>query len=297
MLHQLLIAMRPKQWAKNIIIYFGLVFSFNLFHLDLVLRVTIAFCLFCLLSSAIYLINDLRDLKSDQVHPRKRLRPLASGKLKPFHAQAAAAVLLAIALPASFALNPGFTLNPGFGLSALAYVALMVAYSFGLKHVALVDVFVLAGGFVLRAMAGALAIGVPISPWLYLTTGLGALYLGFSKRRHELVLLNDSAGQHRAWLAEYTPELLDEMIAVITASIVMAYSLYTFFGQNLPKNGAMMVTIPFVLYGIFRYLYLIRLKDEGGSPEEILLRDRPILLDVILWGLVSVAVLYGFRGQ
>ena len=291
MLLPLLQAMRPKQWTKNLIIYFGLVFSFNLFHVDLAARATLAFVLFCLLSSAVYLVNDLRDLKLDQSHPRKCLRPLASGKLKPYQAQVAAILFLAIGLPASFALSTGF------GFASVTYVALMLAYSFGLKEVAILDVFVLAGGFVLRAMAGALAIMVPISPWLYLTTGLGALFLGFSKRRHELVLLNDNAGQHRRSLAEYTPELLDEMIAVITASIVMAYSLYTFTAERLPKNGLMMVTIPFVLYGIFRYLYLIRLKDEGGSPEEILLRDRPILLDVILWGVVSVAVLYGFRGQ
>jgi len=289
MLGELLRATRPKQWTKNLIIFFGLVFSFNLFHPGVAARAVLAFVLFCLLSSAIYLINDLTDLEKDRAHPRKKNRPLASGRLRPFPAKVAAALFLGVGLLASF------TLSPAFGLSAVAYVSLMVAYSFGLKHVAIIDVFALAGGFVLRAVAGALAIGVPISPWLYVTTVLGALFLGFSKRRHELVLLNDYAGHHRRVLEEYTPELLDEMIAVVTASIVMAYSLYTFSAENLPSNRSMMLTIPFVLYGIFRYLYLIRLKDEGGSPEEILLRDRPVLVDVILWGLASVVILYTQR--
>jgi 4-hydroxybenzoate polyprenyltransferase len=289
MLVQLLLEMRPKQWTKNSIIFFGLVFSFNLFRPQHAVRAVAAFVLFCLLSSAIYIINDLSDIEKDRKHPRKKNRPLASGRLKPLPAKVAAAVFLIGGLAASFALSLGF------GLSAVAYVGLNLAYSYGLKNVAIIDVFALSGGFVLRAMAGALAIDVPISAWLYVTTLLGALFLALSKRRHELVLLNNGASIHRPVLEEYTPELLDEMIAVVTASIVMAYSLYTFSAQNLPRDGSMMFTIPFVLYGIFRYLYLIRRKDEGGSPEEILLRDRPILIDVILWGLVSVVILYGSR--
>jgi len=285
----LLYTWRPKQWTKNSVLFVGLVFSLNLFQPRLVALTVAAFALFCLLSGAIYTINDLVDLEQDRQHPLKRHRPLASGALSPKTALLCAAILVAVALPTSF------WLSWRFGLLALAYLGLMVAYSFWLKNLVILDVFAIAGGFVLRVVAGAAVIGVPVSPWLYACTILGALFLGFTKRRHELVLLNEGAPQHRPILQEYTVEFLEGMIAVVTSGIVMAYSLYTFSAENLPPNHAMMLTIPFVLYGIFRYLYLIHLRGAGGSPEEVLLSDRPLLISVALWGLTAIGVLYFFR--
>jgi 4-hydroxybenzoate polyprenyltransferase len=185
--------------------------------------------------------------------------------------------------------------NPAFGLVATWYFLVQVAYSLALKNMVLIDVFTIAAGFVLRAVGGAVVISVAISPWLYLVTVLLSLFLGFSKRRHELVVLNDQAANHRQILREYTPELLEEILAVVTSSTVMAYSLYTFTYEKLPANHAMMLTIPFVIYGIFRYLYLVHLKNEGGSPEEVLLGDRPFLINIILWGISVVVILGLFR--
>ncbi len=298
-LRGLLISMRLKQWTKNFLLYLALIFTVNLYwspqdlaqlvgHLAVT---TLAFVLFCLLSSAIYLVNDLVDLDRDRNHPVKRYRPLPSGRLKPGVAVAATVVLLVVAVPCSF------LLNASFGFIALVYVAITLSYSFFLKHVVIIDVFTIAAGYVLRAVAGAAVIGVPVSPWLYVCTILGALFLGFSKRRHELTLLNDDATAHRAILAEYTPQLLDEILAVVTSSTVMAYSLYTFTAENLPRNHAMMLTIPFVLYGIFRYLYLVHRKNQGGSPEEVLLRDKPIIADIALWLFTVTAILFAYRGQ
>lgn len=288
-LKYLVLAMRPKQWTKNSMLFLGLIFSLNLRNPGLVALTVASFVLFCLLSSAIYLVNDLVDLEKDRKHPLKRMRPLASGKLAPPLAILAAFALFVIAIPLSFAINYRF------GLVAVAYVVLMLAYSYGLKHIVLVDVFAIAGGFVLRAVAGAEAIDVPISPWLYVCTVLGALFIGLSKRRHELILLNDNAPTHRKILDEYSPAMLDQMISIVTATTIMAYSLYTFSAENLPRNNAMMLTIPFVLYGAFRYLYLVHLKNAGGTPEEILLQDKPLLLDIVLWLIVSAGVLYYFR--
>lgn len=290
MLGGLLVAMRPKQWTKNGLIFGGLIFAFKLGDADAVAVSVAAFALFCLVSSATYLINDLADLERDRKHPIKKRRPIAAGILRPAHVVVVAGLLLVLGLPLSF------LLNPGYGFTVLAYVFLTLAYSAYLKHLVIIDVFTIAAGFVLRAMAGALAIAVPISPWLYVCTILGALFLGFTKRRHELLLLNDDAAKHRRILQEYSPELLDQMITIVTATTVIAYSLYTFSAENLPRNHAMMLTIPFVLYGIFRYLYLVHQRDAGGSPEEVLLRDRPLLADIALWGLTSIAVLYLFRG-
>ncbi len=288
-LKYLVLAMRPKQWTKNSMLFLGLIFSLNLRNPGLVALTVASFALFCLLSSAIYLVNDLVDLEKDRKHPLKRTRPLASGKLAPPLAILAAFALFVIAIPLSFAINYRF------GLVAVAYVVLMLAYSYGLKHIVLVDVFAIAGGFVLRAVAGAEAIDVPISPWLYVCTVLGALFIGLSKRRHELILLNDNAPTHRKILDEYSPAMLDQMISIVTATTIMAYSLYTFSAENLPRNNAMMLTIPFVLYGAFRYLYLVHLKNAGGTPEEILLQDKPLLLDIVLWLIVSAGILYYFR--
>ena len=250
---------------------------------------TAAFIIFCLLSGAVYMINDVVDIEKDRLHPKKRFRPIASGELGVKPALIAAIILTAISLIA------GFALSASFGLVAATYFVLQLGYTFSLKHIVLIDVFAIAAGFVLRAIAGAVVIQVAISPWLYIVTILLSLFLGFSKRRHELVLLSDQASNHRQILQEYTPELLEEILAVVTSSTIMAYSLYTFTYDKLPKNHAMMLTIPFALYGIFRYLYLVHLKNEGGSPEEILLGDKPFLINVLLWMASVVVILYFFR--
>ncbi len=281
----LLKTMRPKQWTKNAVVGAALVFSFKLGDLRLVTLTATAFALFCLLSSSVYIMNDLVDRKQDANHPRKRFRPLASGALSPRVAVTACIVILAGTL------GLAFWINWLFGLICLIYFVTQIAYSFWLKHVVIIDVLLLASGFVLRAMAGAVVIGVPISPWLYVCVTLLGLFLGFSKRRHELILLSEGAGSHRRILEEYSPVLLEEMITVVTAGTVMAYAQYTFTAENLPKNHMMMITVPFVLYGIFRYQYLIYQKNEGGTPEELLLKDRPLLICIVLWGLTAISVL------
>ncbi len=282
----LLVSMRPKQWTKNGLLFLGLIFSRSLTDPNLMLRAGLSFVDFCLLASATYLLNDLADLERDRQHPIKRKRPIASGRISPPLAAAAAALLLA----ASLLLAAG--LSPSFLLVALLYVALSFSYSFWLKHMVIIDVLAVAAGFVLRAAAGAVVIDVPISPWLYVCTVLGALFLVFCKRRHELVLLQDSAANHRRILQEYTIPMLDQMISVVTSATVIAYSLYTFSAEYLPRNQSMMLTIPFLLYGIFRYLYLIHVRGVGGSPEEVLLTDRPLQLTVVGWGLACTVILY-----
>ncbi len=248
-----------------------------------------AFVVFCLLSGAVYLINDLVDCERDRQHPIKCRRPIASGALpKPIAIGAAVLIVL-------FTIPTALGLQPAFGVLATGYLLLNLLYCFYLKNLVIIDVFSIAAGFMMRVAAGAVVINVPMSPWLYVCTILGALFLGFSKRRHEIVLLNDSAGSHRSILEEYSPALLDQMITVVTASLIMAYSLYTFSADNLPKNHAMMLTIPFALYGIFRYLYLVHRKDGGGRPEEVLLGEWPIILDIVGWVGTAVAVLYFFR--
>jgi len=288
-LRGLLLATRPKQWTKNLLLFFGLIFALKLFDLRLAALAAAGFLVFCATSSAVYLINDVADLEKDRQHPVKRKRPLAAGIVRPGQAIALAAVLVAVAVPAAFALRPLF------GLVTLGYLVLMLTYSFLLKHVVLVDVFAIAAGFVIRAAAGAIVVEVPISPWLYVCTVLAALFVGLAKRRHELVLLSSGASNHRRILEEYSPEFLDQLITIVTAATVMAYSLYTFSADNLPKNHAMMLTTPFVLYGIFRYLYLVYMKNAGGSPEEVLLKDVPFLANALLWMGAAVAVLYFFR--
>jgi 4-hydroxybenzoate polyprenyltransferase len=289
-------AMRPKQWIKNLIVFFPFAFTLNEYWTPLSSQMwrflaltTAAFIIFCILSGAVYIINDLKDVESDRLHPTKRNRPIAAGKLSR-NAAVVAAVVAAIA-----SIGAGFLLSIPFGLISVAYLVLQVGYTYVLKNMVLLDVFVIAAGFVLRVVGGAVVIQVAISPWLYIVTVLLSLFLGFSKRRHELVLLNDQAGNHRQILREYTPELLEEILAVVTSSTVMAYSLYTFTYEKLPQNHAMMLTIPFVLYGIFRYLYLVHLKNAGGSPEEVLLGDGPFLVNAILWMLSVIVILYFFR--
>ena len=285
----LLLATRPKQWTKNLLLFFGLIFALKLFDQRLAVLAAAGFLVFCAISSAVYLINDVADVEKDRQHPVKRKRPLAAGIVQPGQAIALAAVLVAVALPVAF------MLRPLFGLVTLGYLVLMLAYSFLLKHVVLIDVFAIAAGFVIRAAAGAIVVEVPISPWLYVCTVLAALFVGLAKRRHELVLLNSGASSHRRILDEYSPEFLDQLITIVTAATVMAYSLYTFSADNLPKNHAMMLTTPFVLYGIFRYLYLVYMRNAGGSPEEVLLKDVPFLANALLWMGAAVAILYFFR--
>lgn len=293
----LLISMRPRQWTKNLILFMAFIFSVGgSWHvrevdtwLPLLGKTSLAFVLFCLVSSADYLVNDVRDRESDRLHPTKRRRPIAAGALSPRAAVGWAGVLSMTGLAGMFALD----LRAG-GVVA-GYIALMLAYSFYLKHTVLLDIMTISAGFVLRAMSGALVIEVPISPWLYVVTALGALFLAINKRRAELLLLEDQANRHRSTLEEYTPDLLNQLAATVTASTLIAYGLYTFTADNLPDNHSMMLTIPFVLYGIFRYLFLVHAKNQGGSPEEVLLKDWPLLLDILLWVVASLTVLVVFR--
>jgi len=282
--------MRPKQWTKNVFVFAALVFDRKLTSPLLFARTVAVFILLCLVSSTVYLINDLVDIEKDRQHPSKRLRPLPSGQLKPW-----VAILAAIAIPA-ICLPLAFLLNFYVGVIITAYLLMMIAYSFWLKNVVIVDVLTIAAGFVLRVAAGIPMVHVVrFSPWLYVCTTLLALFISFGKRRHELSLLQANANNHRAVLNDYNRIFLDEMIGVVTASTVMAYSLYTFSAEGLPRNHTMMLTIPFVLYGIFRYLYLIHVREEGGTPEEIILRDKPFLADVLLWGLSVIIILYFFK--
>jgi 4-hydroxybenzoate polyprenyltransferase len=287
MLKELIVSMRPKQWTKNVFLFAALVFDLKLFNPALLGKTIAAFALFCLLSSTVYLINDLADIERDRLHPTKRNRPLPAGRLPLSWAMYAAIILLAISLPLSF------YLDRTFGLIALSYLLLQVAYSFSLKDVVILDVMTVAAGFVLRVAAGAVvAQAERFSPWLYVCTTLLALFIALGRRREELILLEDNANQHRKILEEYSPAFIDEMLTVVTAATIIAYSLYTFSAENLPANKSMMLTIPFVIYGLLRYLYLIHQKNMGGSPEEIVLKDIPLLVSNLLWGLTVVIILY-----
>lgn len=279
-------ACRPKQWSKNVLLFFGLIFALKLTDPVPDERALAGFLVFCAASSGVYLINDLADLESDRRHPTKRRRPLAAGVITATQAIGLAVILLIAAVAGSIALGETFA-----ALTVL-YIVLTIIYSFRLKHIVLIDVFVIAAGFVLRAVAGAVVVNVPISPWLYMCTVLASLFLGLGKRRHELMLLSDSAGSHRPILDEYSLPLLDQLIVIVTSAAIMAYSLYTFSAENLPRDHSMMLTIPFVLYGFFRYLYLVHQRSGGGSPEEALIGDPPLLISTALWLLTTVAILY-----
>jgi 4-hydroxybenzoate polyprenyltransferase len=283
----LLRTMRPRQWTKNLAIFAALLFDRKVTAPDYLATTIAGFVLLCLISSTIYIVNDLVDIEKDRAHPTKRRRPLPSGQLSPRVATAAAVLLPLAVLPSSYALRPALA------LILATYLALHVAYSFFLKDMVIIDVMSIAAGFVLRVVAGVVLVDVErFSPWLYICTTLLALFLGFSKRRNELVTLREEANNHRASLEHYSVGLLDEMISIVTATTVVAYALYTFSAEGLPENHLMMLTIPFVLYGIFRYLYLIHGKGEGGAPEEVLLRDRPLQATVVLWGLAVFVILY-----
>ena len=284
----LIVSLRPDQWTKNLIVYAALIFAVRLFDPAALALATAAVLIFCALSGAVYLINDVSDREADRQHPLKRMRPIASGALAPSTALAWAAVLSIAGLAAAFALRFSF------GIAAASYVALVIVYSRALKHVVILDVMAIAIGFVLRAVAGGLVIGVPISDWLLVCTILGALFLGLAKRRHELTLLADGATGHRRILEEYDPYLLDQMIAVVAAATLVAYIIYCASPETAEKFGTrwLVLTTPFPIYGIFRYLYLVHRRHGGGSPSELLLRDRPLLSCVALWGLAVVLIIY-----
>ncbi len=280
--------MRPKQWVKNGALFAPLLFSQNLFNPSLFLKTLEAFGLFCLLAGSVYIINDLKDLKEDRLHPVKQTRPLASGKVKPILAGIFALVALAVSLIG------GLEISSLFFYTLVAYLLLQTAYTFYLKHQVILDIFSIAAGFVLRVVAGGLAIKVQLSPWLFICTTLLSLFLAMAKRRHELVLLREDAAEHRQILKEYSPYLLDQMMGVVTATTVMSYALYTISEETVAKfhTTNLIFTLPFVLYGIFRYLYLVHQKIEGGRPEEILLTDRPLLFTVLCWSVTVFVVLY-----
>ena len=291
-LRSLLRTMRPKQWTKNAAIFAALIFDAKVFQRGPLLRTLAGFLLLCAVTGAVYIINDLADMEKDRRHPTKRNRPLASGALPVPVAIAGMLVLLGVALPLAF------WLDLYFGLIAAGYLFLQVAYTYILKHYVIVDVLVISAGFVLRVGAGVPLVPADrFSPWLYICTTLLALFLGFGKRRQELVLLQEDAKNHRAILSEYSVPFLDEMINVVISAAIVAYSLYTFTAVNVPPNHLMMLTIPFPIYGLFRYLYLIHIRGETWAPDEVLLRDRPIQLTVLAWGALSFALLLGDRLQ
>jgi 4-hydroxybenzoate polyprenyltransferase len=287
MLSALLKTMRLRQWTKNGFIFFALVFDKQLFLREPFLRTLEGFFLFCLISSAVYLLNDIFDIEADRRHPEKKNRPLASGRLSIGAAWGAAAGLIVISLPL------GYLLKPGFALYLAAYLLINLFYSRWLKHVPILDVLIVSSGFVLRVGAGVALITVErFSPWLYVITVLFSLYMGFGKRRAEMSLLETGAGSHRKVLDGYTIPLLDQYITIVSGTTIVAYALYTFSAPNLPGNHSMMLTIPFVVYGIFRYLQLIQSGTAAGAPDEVALKDRPLQATVLLWVITVLVIFY-----
>lgn len=295
-LKPIVLSMRPRQWVKNFVIFAALVFSGRVFDATSQLVTAGGFVVFCLLSGAVYLFNDLADVERDRAHPIKCKRPIPSGQLPEAVARRAVVVILALAFGGALALNLiSTTVGVDFAGIALAYLVLQIAYSVHLKHVVILDVMCIALGFVLRVVAGSALLNVPASFWLIACTSLLALFLGFGKRRHELELLAEGAASHRKILQEYSTNFLDQMIALVTAATVIAYSLYTMSEETIAHFGSaaafLPLTIPFVIYGIFRYLYLVHHKQSGGSPTTTLLTDAPILIDIALYFITVVVVL------
>ncbi|MBT3321068.1 MAG: decaprenyl-phosphate phosphoribosyltransferase [Anaerolineae bacterium] len=287
MLKSILQIMRPRQWVKNVIVFFALVFDKQLFQLEPALRTLAGFALFSLISSAVYIFNDIADIEADRQHPKKKNRPLPSGNLPINVARGFGIFLVAMVIPKAYFLSPAFAAVLAF------YFVMMIAYTKWLKHIPILDVMIIATGFVLRVHAGVTLINVErFSPWLYVITTLGALYLGFGKRRAELTLLQDGATSHRRVLNGYTIPLLDQFITIVSSTTILAYSLYTFTADNLPENHSMMLTIPFVIYAIFRYLQLVQVSDLTDAPEEVVLTDRPLQIAIVLWGLIVMGVFY-----
>lgn len=303
---ELLKAMRPKQWVKNSFVFAAIAFSENRLWrfwdtsptgpgIEPIVRVLGAFLAFCMAASAIYLVNDLVDIEKDRAHPKKRNRPFASGRLSPVVGMVAAALLIAAVLPFAFFLD--VQRDGGLLLTLITYIAVQgFLYTYWLKNVVILDILVLAAGFVLRAVGGAAVLDVTITPWLLLCMLLLALFLGIGKRRHELTLLESGAGEHRRILQEYSVPMLDQMMSIVTASIVMAYSITAFLAPVAPQEPypMLMITIPFVIYAIFRYLYLIYQRGEGGAPDELILKDLPLAGSVVLWGISVLTVLLLF---
>lgn len=283
-----LLSMRPEQWIKNLFVFTALLFSKNLFNPSKSIEALIGFVIFCMITGGIYLVNDLVDLEKDKLHPVKSQRPLASGKLKTDTAVVIIFLICCVGLFLAFYM--GFF----FGIIVLAYFLLNIGYSLCLKSIVIIDVISIAAGFLLRVLGGAVVISVTASQWLILCTILLALFLAFSKRRHELVLLEASASNHRKVLEHYSPYFLDQMIAVVSASTVICYALYTMSKDTAEKLGTskLIYTVPFVLYGIFRYLYLVHQKEGGGSPTEIMFTDKPMIINVSLWVITSIVFIY-----
>lgn len=287
MLKALIKTMRPRQWTKNGFIFFALIFDKQLFLVGPFLRTVAGFFLFCLISSAVYLFNDITDVEADRNHPEKKFRPIASGQLPVGVAWTAALLLIVISLPLAYQLSPAFM------LILVTYLVINLLYSRWLKHIPILDVMIISFGFVLRVAAGVALITVErFSPWLYVITVLFSLYIGFGKRRAEMTLLSQGAAAHRKVLDGYTLPLIDQFITIVSGTTIVSYSLYTFSAPNLPDNHTMMLTIPFVVYGIFRYLQLIQTGNAAGSPDEVALKDRPLQITVVLWGLAVIAVFY-----
>lgn len=281
-------AMRPRQWSKNVVIFAGVLFSLQVLQPIPLMRSALAFIFFCLVSGCVYILNDVSDYERDLVHPEKRKRPIASGRLPRRFAAIFATVLIIVVAGASI------RLSPSFGAIALFYFFMNLGYSFYLKNIVILDVLIIALGFVLRAVAGALVIHVQISEWLLVCTFFLALFLALCKRRHELRLIEDKAANHRAVLQDYSAHLVDQMIAVATASALMSYALYT-ISENVEQKfhtDKLIFTIPFVLFAIFRYLYLVHNQNLGGSPEKVFIQDRGMLIDIILWVLTVFIILY-----
>ncbi|NJN81413.1 MAG: decaprenyl-phosphate phosphoribosyltransferase [Caldilineaceae bacterium] len=289
-LRGLIRTMRPQQWIKNVIIFAALVFDGKLTQPDLFLKTTLMFVAFCLASSSVYIMNDLVDIDKDRQHPRKRLRPLPSGQLNPILAVVGAVTL------ASLALGLSGWINIWAAVITVAYLLQNIGYSFYLKNVVIIDVMVLSLGFLLRVVAGVVVVDVEqFSPWLYVCVTLLALFLGFGKRRHEIVLLESGAASHRSSLGQYNVALLDQIIGIVTTSTLVAYTLYSFEAKTaLVGEGRMLLTVPFVFYFIVRYLYLIHVRKLGGAPDELILRDRPLMVNSLLW-MTTVVLLIYFR--
>jgi 4-hydroxybenzoate polyprenyltransferase len=287
MLRALIKSMRLRQWPKNVFLLAAMVFDKQLINVTSLVHSLIGFFLFCFLSSGVYIINDIIDVEADRKHPEKNKRPIASGLLPVTVAIAAASVLVVLPLVGAF------LLSPTFALVALIYLVLNLIYSKWLKHIPLIDVLVLASFYVIRVIAGVTLIKVErFSPWLYIVTTLFALYIGLGKRRAELKLMAENAREHRRVLDGYSIPLLDQLITIVSGTTIVAYSLYTFTAENLQGSFAMMLTIPFVMYGIFRYLYLIQVKQSGGAPEDLLFTDRPLQIDILLWVVAVLIIFY-----
>ncbi|MGB9682325.1 MAG: decaprenyl-phosphate phosphoribosyltransferase [bacterium] len=280
--------LRPKQWIKNFLVFAGIIFSKNLFNVSMLLDVILTFFIFCLSSGIIYTINDMVDVEKDKSNPLKATRPIASGRLKIKDAKIVVAILLPICLAISYSMDVRFF------LVVVLYIALQIFYSFYLKNIPILDIFSISLGSLLRVVGGVVVIGVDISSWLFICTILLALLLTISKRRYELIALDQEAKNHRMVLAEYSPHLLDQMLSIVTTSLLVTYIMYTISEETITRFGtkSLVFTTPFVLYGIFRYLYLMYQKDFGGSPESAIIFDRPLMINVALWIIIILILIY-----